>query len=452
VHLNGLHPSARTSTTALREGAFTVAILPWGDLFTDWLDQLGISFEEFRDEFEGSWMFGYVRALAAAGVRSVVICVTERVAAHVKCVHGPTGVPLHFLPPPRAWRLLRPAMLDAPLGDRRDPLSVSRAALTHMAPYLALPLVTLSRVVRSAHCNAILCQEYETPRFDLCATFGRALGVPVFGTFQGGDYQVSRLERPIRPFSLRLTTGLIVATESERERLRLRYGLPDEKLRRIFNPVDVDFWRPDDRAEARDAEGLVAEAEVVVWHGQVHPRKGLDVLLAAWGRICAERPDRPLELLLIGGRRGAHLLRDEVEHLRLRGVRIVDEWVLDPRRIRRLLSTGDVYAFPSRHEGFPVAPLEAMACGLPVVATDARGVPDILERGERDGGIVVPRDDVPAFAAALGALLDDVSRRHEVARCARRRITTAFALDSVGAELAAFLTGAPRPHDRPGEA
>jgi starch synthase len=264
--------------------------------------------------------------------------------------------------------------------------------------------------------------------------------MPVFGTFQGGDYQLSRMERPVRPLSLRLAAGLIVATRSERERLRRQYGLQGDKLRRIFNPVDVDFWHHEAREEARKTEGLDAEAEIVVWHGQVHPRKGLDVLFDAWDRVCTERPGRKLELVLVGGRRGSDWLRAQVERLGLRGVRIVDEWVLDPGRIRRLLSAADVYAFPSRHEGFPVAPLEAMACGLPVVATDAQGLPDIFEHGERDGGIIVPNGDSAAFAAALGQLLDDESRRREVARCARRRIEDAFALRSVGAELADFLT------------
>jgi glycosyltransferase involved in cell wall biosynthesis len=386
-------------------------------------------------------MFGYVRALERSGVRSIIVCATYRALRPERHVHRPTGALLYLLPMTAPYRAVRPALLDVSVRGRRDPVSVGRAVLTHAAPYLATPPLALRRVLRAERCTVLLCQDYETPRFDVCVALGRLLHLPVFATFQGGDYQLSRFERPIRPLSLRLATGLVVPTRSESERLRARYGVPDTRIRRIFNPVDVDFWRADDRREARGAEGVAAASEVVVWHGQVHPRKGLDTLLDAWRRVCAERPDRALELLLVGGRRGAPRLRGEIERLGLRGVRIVDDWVLDPRRMRRLLSTGDVYAFPSRHEGFPVAPLEAMSCGLPVVATDAQGLPDILEGGERDGGIVVPRGDAAAFAGALGALLDDERRRHEVARRARERAESAFALGPVGAELAAFLTG-----------
>jgi starch synthase len=421
-----------------------LAILPWGDVFGDWLDALGVSLEEFRDEFTGSWMFGYVRALERAGVRAVLICPTYRVRRPRREIHRPTGAPLYLLPLAAPYRAAARALLDGSLGARRDPVSVARAALTHAAPYLATPPLAVARVLRTERCTALLCQDYETPRFDACIVLGRLLRLPVFATFQGGDYQLSRLEGPIRPLSLKLATGLVVPTSSEAKRLRARYGVTGSKVASIFNPVDVDFWRAEDRLSARAAEGLAAEAEVVVWHGQVHARKGLDVLLDAWRIVCAERPGRPLELVLLGARRGAVLLRRAAAEIAAPGVRIVDEWVLDPSLVRRLLSAGDVYAFPSRHEGFPVAPLEAMACGLPVVASDAQGLRDIFERGQEHGGIVVPREDARAFALALGALLDDTERRRNVAANARARAETSFGLDAVGAQLASFLIGTGR--------
>jgi glycosyltransferase involved in cell wall biosynthesis len=61
--------------------------------------------------------------------------------------------------------------------------------------------------------------------------------------------------------------------------------------------------------------------------------------------------------------------------------------------MRQYLSVADVYVFPSRHEGFPVAPLEAMACGLPIVAAYAPGICDILSEGEESGGLVVPTNN-----------------------------------------------------------
>jgi glycosyltransferase involved in cell wall biosynthesis len=146
-----------------------------------------------------------------------------------------------------------------------------------------------------------------------------------------------------------------------------------------------------------------------------------------------------LRLVLVGTGNDANELSTRIKELGLEGVTWNNEFVLERSVLRTYLSSADVYAFPSNHEGFPVAPIEAMACGLPVVATDASGIPDILEEGEDSGGIVVPRGDVNAFAAALGRMLDADEWRDKLSRRARQRVETRFSLDAVGAQLRQFF-------------
>jgi starch synthase len=107
--------------------------------------------------------------------------------------------------------------------------------------------------------------------------------------------------------------------------------------------------------------------------------------------------------------------------------------------IQLYLSAADVYTLPSRHEGFPVAPIEAMSCSLPIVATDAPGVPDILPDGELSGGIIVPREDSTALAQALGSILDNPTWGQELGKRARDRAETAFSLEAIGQQLREFL-------------
>ncbi|WP_242072618.1 hypothetical protein [Microcoleus sp. FACHB-68] len=147
-------------------------------------------------------------------------------------------------------------------------------------------LFCISARVREG-CSAILCQEYEYARFDACVLLGQWLRLPVFATLQGGDFQMSRFEKPLRPLTLRACAGLIVATQTERERILSRYGISPAKVVQIFNPPDLGMWEAMDRTQARAALGIPSDAQVVVWHGRVDiHRKGLDVLLEAWKTVC----------------------------------------------------------------------------------------------------------------------------------------------------------------------
>jgi starch synthase len=117
----------------------------------------------------------------------------------------------------------------------------------------------------------------------------------------------------------------------------------------------------------------------------------------------------------------------------------INEYVRDREAILQYLSAADVYTLPSRHEGFPVAPIEAMAAGLPVVAADASGVPDILEGGEASGGIIIPREDANALAMALGSILDNQDWGHELGKRARQRAENYFSLEAIGKQLRQFM-------------
>jgi starch synthase len=264
--------------------------------------------------------------------------------------------------------------------------------------------------------------------------------LPVFATFQGGDKLQSFLEYPMRLLAYRACTGLLVATQTEIDRLQLQYGVPTTKIARIFNPVDVGTWQASDRSEARAELGIPDNARVVVYHGRIDMyRKGLDVLLDAWELICRDRPDQDLRLLVVGTGPDAEQLSQRITTMQLRGVIWLNEFVNDRTVIQRYLSAADVYSLASRQEGFPVAPIEAMACNLPVVAADAPGVPDILEGGEVSGGLVVPREDATALAQALGRVLDDEAWGRELGDRARCRAESCFTPEIVGKQLCDVL-------------
>ena len=444
--------SSPTSTSPVRTAQPVVALLPWGNVLEDFLDKIGVSLETFCGEFMGSWIFGYVEALRRAGVKTVIICMSARVTAPSRYRHAATGATICLLPVPHSYRIIRRKLLN-PYGRTTEQafgeicgirllLFPFLALLKEVVLYLTTPLRSIARELRREGCSAILCQEYEYPRYDVCLLLGRLMGLPVFATFQGGDYQRSRVEKYVRLHTLRAGSGIIIGSQSEAERVRTRYGVPSAKVARIFNPVNVELWRALDRNEVRGALAIPHDAQVAVWHGRISiQQKGLDVLLEAWDRLCRRRPDRNMHLLLVGTGKDASKLRELIAATQRPNIFWLNEFVHDRATIRRYLSAGDVYVFPSRHEGFPVSPIEAMACELPVVAADAHGVSEILKGGEMSGGIVVPRDDPEALSLALDRLFENPAWRRDMGKRARRRVETSFSLDTVGKQLRRFLFG-----------
>ncbi len=397
----------------------TVAIFPWGEVIEQFLDSLGLDLNDFAYKMTGGWLFGYVLALQRQGWRPIIVCPSERVGAPMRLIHAGTGAPIWAVPARRSNRL-------------------PGQSLHCVEQWLRSPERHFASVLSQERCAAIIAQEYEYFRFDALARFGKRQRIPVYATFQGADDTLSGIERLVRPRSLGLCNGLIVASARERARVAGTYARLKAPVADIPNPLDCDEWRPVDRARARAELDLPADAFIVVNHGRTDiGRKGLDVLVEAWTAFAARRADARAYLIGSGQDHAAfaRLLQDRAP-ARLTWI---SSYITDRPRMRRWLSAADAYLITSRTEGMPVAPLEAMACGLPVVSSDAHGLPDIFAAGEEHGGIVTAREDVGAVVAALERLAADSGLRLCLGRAARRRVEERFSIPAVGAALSRFL-------------
>jgi hypothetical protein len=212
----------------------TVALLPWGNVFEDFLDTIGVSLESFCNEMTGGWLFGYVEALQLAGIRPIIIIFSIRVKASVYRIHKPSGTPICILPASKLYRTMQRFV-----SPKKSFLS---QGFKNLLPYLGTPLSLLIRELRQEDCKAILCQEYEYPRFDACVLVSLLTGIPAFASFQGGAQGPRGLGRLIHTFLLKNSAGLIIGPQSEIGRVRQYYAIPASKLAQIFNPLDVRLW------------------------------------------------------------------------------------------------------------------------------------------------------------------------------------------------------------------
>ena len=451
-HLNAVGTFAATNTNSFcRSDRRVVGLFPWGDVWEDFYGTLGVSFEQFCESFTGSWQFGYVAALHSIGVHSVIYYSSTTVTEVMRVAHKPSGATICLIPAPSSYRKLHGRMrhpdhsmgywgtieaLFGDVGSRRYLFEMARQA----APYLATSLRRLRAELRREGCHALVCQDYEGPQFDKAAVLGRVMGLPVYAIFQGGVSEWNRIGRSVRPRTMKLASGFIIGPQAEIDRVTSTYGIGPEKIHRIFNAVAEEFWVASDKDKARQTLGVKPGTILVVWHGRVQMRqKGLDILLDAWEQVAEQYGDQELCLMLMGSGPDSGALRERVDRLRRGNVVWIDEFVDDRSRIRQFLSAADIYAFPSRREGLPVAPTEAMAQGLPVVAAKASGVIDIFEDGERSGGIVVERGKAGPFADALQRLIRDASLRRALGLRAFDAAKRRFTAEAVGRQLAVAL-------------
>jgi glycosyltransferase involved in cell wall biosynthesis len=421
-------------------------LLHFDTVIEDFLDRIGLSLGDFCQRMTGGWLFGYVEALRSVGWRAVLFLVSRQVEMPMRLRHAPSGTRICVLPvwKPYQKRRLRHDRFDGSAKDTVGRVSrlrrLSYLGLKEVAPYVATPLVSLARSLRSEGCTAILTQEYEHGRFDMCVLLGSLLRLPVYATFQGVDQHLGRLEDLTRPVALRAARGLIIGAEGEAQRVIERYGISTDKLWRIPNPIDLELWRPMDRGEARQALGLPSHARIVIYHGRIEMhRKGLDVLLEAWERNCADRKGQNVLLLMIGSGHDDPILRERLNGPGVSYIQWIDRYELDRSLMRRYLSAADFYVLPSRGEGFPVAPLEAMGCGLPIIGSDVPAMINILERGSASGGLIVPRENPTALAEAIQKLLDSPELCRELGKSARRNVEERYSIESVGRQLDQML-------------
>lgn len=238
----------------------------------------------------------------------------------------------------------------------------------------------------------------------------RQAEVPLVVGARGSDLRVRdaisrRLTRPV----LHAARRLLVVSEDLGRVAERDYGAHPDRIRAIPNGCDASIFHPADRAEARRALDLPAEAEVVTYVGRLVPEKGLRELLAAAGALRASRPR--LQLVLVGeGPMHAELAALAAAGelpVRFAGTR-------PPAEVARWMCASDLVTLPSYSEGHPNVLVEALACGRPVVATPVGGIPEVVDAAS---GVLVPARDPAALAEGLRGALE---RDWDEAALARR--------------------------------
>ena len=275
--------------------------------------------------------------------------------------------------------------------------------------------------------------------------FARGLGVPHAVTFHThgatkeaafGDKEPA--ERHAMEAQMAQSASRIIAfTPDEADALQRWYGLPPERTAVVPAGVDCGLFAPGDKHAARQALGLPLEPPVVLYAGRLEAYKAPDIAV----RALAHLPG--VQLVVVGGGAADAGRAWLCEVAAGAGVAARVHWhdAVPHERLRDYYVAADLLAAPSYHESFGLAPLEAMACGVPVVAAAVGGLRGIIADGET--GILVESREPGAYAAHIQALLRDaehVAAMSRAAVSAAGRYTWSAVAERMLAEYAYVVT------------
>jgi glycosyltransferase involved in cell wall biosynthesis len=209
-------------------------------------------------------------------------------------------------------------------------------------------------------------------------------------------------------------TRLLTVSEASRRDIEAQMGVPADLLHVVPNGVDVSVWRP--------RPGRVpVPGRILTTSSSDNLLKGLVHLLEAVAKL---RTERPVELVVVGKPPTGGRVAEAIERLGV-GDAVTFRHDLSDEEFVDLYATAEVAVVPSIYEGFSLPAVEAMACGVPLVATTGGAIPEVVG-ADGEAALVVPPADAGALAVAIGRLLDDPALGHRLAAAGRARVAARF--------------------------
>lgn len=255
---------------------------------------------------------------------------------------------------------------------------------------------------------------FAGPALDHAFVLSRLTGIPFSFTAHGSDLHVR--PHPLLGMIGNESAAVFTPTRFNRSVLTGRYGIPERRIHLDVTGIDTDRFRPGDEREPGS----------VLTVARLHPIKGLRYLIEAYAILRVKNV--PFRATIVGeGPERENLERSIREnnlgdHVRLAGEQTRDQILEELRKTA-------IFALPSLSEGMPTSLMEAMSCGVPVVATSITGVPELVEEGR--AGLLVPPENPEALAERIERLLSDPALGRKMGEEGRKRIESDFPLTHV---------------------
>ncbi len=357
------------------------------------------------------------------------VFVKHRVAAMARFDGMPDGVdvrvvaPVPYFPKPLALlgQLPQHWLRLARVPEVEDPTSGENDGLPTFHPrYLVTPKVGMRfygswmatgawQTVRRLHAEKpfdLIDAHYVYPDGFAAVEIGRRLNIPVVISARGTDISLFSQMPHIWPKiinSLNRAAGVISVSDALKQQM-VALGIIGQKIAVIPNGIDRETFHPRNREAARRKLGLNLEDRIILTVGALIPRKGIDRLIGAMALLAREALEagvKPPKLFAIGEGEERQSLESQISNLKLQNS-IFLPGAKPQADLADWYAAADVFCLASHREGCPNVVVEAMACGLPVVAAEMDGIQELVNP---ICGRVVSAPSAEYFAAEIDAAL-----------------------------------------------
>jgi len=283
---------------------------------------------------------------------------------------------------------------------------------------------SLARLIKERGIQLIHCHDFYSNIFGaIAAKLARRKTLITSRRYMGLVF--SPAQRLVQRLAYSFSAAIISNSEAVARLMVRKELVPRRKIHCIYNGIDTDRFRPlPPSAQLAESLGLLNGAPVVGTVARLHPRKGQETLIRAAATIHGKHPD--VRFLIVGDGPARNDLEGLAQEL---GVADVVVFAGERGNVPELLALMRISVLASLTESFPNAVLEAMACALPVVATNVGGVPELVTDGET--GYLVPAENPDALADRIFKILDNPGLASGMGNLARKRAVEKFSCDKL---------------------
>ena len=279
------------------------------------------------------------------------------------------------------------------------------------------------------HCHLIASNIVAKPLGALCR-----MPVIINHDHTNDSYRAQqRVRLALDTLSNRFASHIITVSESCRQFLLTREGIPEKKLTLVQNAIDLSRYSPDcgSREASRLALGLPAGVPIVAGVGRLNPQKNFFLFVEIAKAVRRRVPDA--HFILAGEGPEEAMLRQLVQGAGMNDHITFSGYVADTRKV---YLAADVLLMPSLFEGLPMTLLEAMAMRMPVVASALDGIAEVITDGQ--DGFLVPDLDAALFAERVARLLEDPASARAAGEAAALTVAERFSVERMTSQVEAI--------------